>query len=68
MLCHTYPPLPPLAAILQTPVLPNVDHATHRPNLEVRRVAGPHGDRRLPRVGFFAKVNIKAGEELCYRR
>ena len=38
------------------------------PNLEMKRVPGPHGDRRFPRVAFFAKAHIKAGEELTYRR
>jgi len=38
------------------------------PNLEMKRLPGPHGDRRFPRVAFFAKAHIKAGEELTYRR
>ena len=38
------------------------------PNLEVRRIAGPSGDARLPRVGFFARVDIRMDEELSYTR
>ena len=37
-------------------------------NLEVRKIASPSGDSRLPRVGFFAKEAIPAGAELLYQR
>lgn len=38
------------------------------PNLELRPVGTAHGDRRIPRVGFFAKRDIKVGDELGYLR
>ena len=38
------------------------------PNLEKRPIWASHGDRRFPRVGFFAKREINQGEELGYRR
>ena len=38
------------------------------PNLETRRVRSLSGDRRLARVAFYAKCDIKVGTELTYRR
>jgi SET domain-containing protein len=38
------------------------------PNLEFRPVGTAHGDRRIPRVGFFARRDIKVGDELGYLR
>ena len=38
------------------------------PNLEMRPIESPSGDRQLPRVGFFAKEDISPGTELGYRR
>ena len=38
------------------------------PNLEVRPIAAPSGDKRMRRVAFFAARDIKAGDELGYRR
>jgi len=38
------------------------------PNLEPRRLDALSGDKSLPRVGFFARRDIKTGDELGYRR
>lgn len=38
------------------------------PNLEPRAMLSLSGDRRLPRIGFYAKIDINPGQELCYRR
>ena len=38
------------------------------PNLEMRPIASACGDSRVKRVGFFAKCDINADDELCYRR
>uniref|UniRef100_A0A7S2MSG8 Histone-lysine N-methyltransferase n=1 Tax=Haptolina brevifila TaxID=156173 RepID=A0A7S2MSG8_9EUKA len=38
------------------------------PNLEARPMHALSGDRRLPRIGFFAKSDIAQGDELSYRR
>ena len=42
--------------------------AVDEPNLEFRPVGAAHGDRRFPRVGFYAVRPIQTGEELGYRR
>jgi len=38
------------------------------PNLEVRSVPSLSGDKRMPRIAFYAKQDIKAGQELTYLR
>ena len=38
------------------------------PNLCTQRIASASGDVHLPRVGFYAKKDIKPNEELGYRR
>ena len=38
------------------------------PNVEPKGIPSLSGDKRLPRIGFFAKRDIKAGEELTYYR
>ena len=38
------------------------------PNLELRYLDHPYGDRRIKRVGFYAKEDIESGTELGYRR
>ena len=38
------------------------------PNLEVKPIAAPSGDKRIRRVAFFAARDIKPQEELGYRR
>lgn len=39
-----------------------------KPNLEMKPITALHGDRRLPRVAFFAKEKISPGSELSYLR